>query len=114
MFTRAQFLRIIGTSASGLLIKPDRLNTFVRGNEFSKKLFGSNFVWGVATGAYQIEGAWDTDGKGPSVWDVFSHKNGKIHDRANGDISCNFYHKYTDDLLLLKKLNFKAFRFSVS
>jgi len=114
MFTRAQFLSIMGTSASGLFLFPGRIKAISQADEFSKNLFGNNFTWGVATGAYQIEGANNKDGKGHSVWDVFSHKKGKIRDHSNGDISCDFYYKYNEDLQLLKSLNFGAFRFSVS
>jgi beta-glucosidase len=114
MVTRAQFLNILVTSTSGLFLFPGKLKTVAHTDELSKHLFGNNFIWGLATGAYQIEGAYDKDGKGPSVWDVFTHKKGKIKDHSNGDIACDFYNKYYEDLQLLKSLNFDAFRFSVS
>jgi len=82
--------------------------------EFSKRDFGDNFYWGVATSAYQIEGAWNIDGKGESVWDKFSSKPGHIKDKSNGNEAINFYHSYETDLKLLKSLNFKNFRFSFS
>jgi beta-glucosidase len=75
--------------------------------------FGKDFLWGVATSAYQTEGAYDLDGKGISVWDKFSHK-GNIKDGQTGDIACDFYHKYPGDISIIKDLNFKAFRFSLS
>lgn len=81
--------------------------------------FGDGFTWGVATASYQIEGAWDADGKGPSIWDTFTH--GKvlglrspIRDRSNGDVACDFYHRYPEDVALLDELGFGAKRFSVS
>jgi beta-glucosidase len=80
---------------------------------FTKSDFG-NFNWGLATAAYQIEGAWDEDGKGLSIWDIFSHKPGKIKDGSNGNISCDFYHHYKEDLVLFKSLGFDSFRFSLS
>jgi len=67
--------------------------------------FGDDFLWGVAVAAAQIEGAADKYGKGPSIWDTFSKKPGK---------ACDFYHHYKDDLALVKLLNFKIFRFSIS
>ena len=56
--------------------------------------FPENFIWGTATSSYQIEGAADVGGKGPSVWDTFSHTPGKIKDNDNGDIACNHYHSF--------------------
>lgn len=81
---------------------------------FTKQDFGSEFIWGAAQASYQTEGAWNEDGKSPSVWDVFSHKKGKIERNENGDIATDFYHHYEEDLLLVKQMNFKAFRFSLS
>ncbi|MDP4209425.1 MAG: GH1 family beta-glucosidase [Bacteroidota bacterium] len=82
--------------------------------EFTKALFGEDFHWGVTTSAYQIEGAWNVDGKGESIWDRFSNHEGHIKDKATGNIACDFYHRYHDDLKLLKNLNFKDFRFSLA
>ena len=79
-----------------------------------KSDFGDDFYWGVATSAYQIEGASDADGKGESVWDRFTSKQSNIKDKSNGKIAIDFYNRYEDDLKLLKKLNFKNFRFSFS
>jgi len=76
--------------------------------------FGKDFIWGAATASYQIEGAWNTDGKGVSIWDVFSHTKGKIKNGHTGDVSCDFYHRYPADLDLLKSLGFKHFRFSLA
>ncbi len=77
-------------------------------------LFPRNFAWGVATAAYQIEGAWNEDGKGESIWDTFSHTPGKIADGTNGDITCDHYHRYRDDIRMMKELGIKNYRFSVS
>ena len=76
--------------------------------------FGDDFTWGVATAAYQIEGAWDADGKGPSIWDTFSHRRRTVRDRSNGDVACDFYHRYPQDVALVKDLGFGAKRFSTS
>ncbi len=82
---------------------------------FSKADFGADFKWGVATAAYQIEGAWNVDGKGENVWDRFTHrKKGKIHKGENGDIACNFYQSYDSDIKLVKQLGMQVFRFSVA
>jgi beta-glucosidase len=76
--------------------------------------FGKDFIWGVSASAYQIEGAHNIDGKGPSIWDVFSNTHGKICNDHNGNTATNFYHLFDEDILLLKKLNIKNFRFSIS
>jgi beta-glucosidase len=76
--------------------------------------FPSNFLWGAATASYQIEGAWNEDGKGESIWDRFSHTSGKITDSDTGDVACDHYHRYKDDVTLMHQLGLKAYRFSVS
>lgn len=82
--------------------------------QISKEQFGKDFIWGVATSAYQIEGNSDADGKGESVWDRFTQKRGKIRDSSDGKIAIDFYNSYKSDLALLKSLNFKHFRFSIA
>jgi beta-glucosidase len=77
-------------------------------------LFPTDFIWGAATASYQIEGAWDADGKGESIWDRFSHTPGKIVDAATGDVACDHYHRYQQDIALMRQLGLKAYRFSVS
>ncbi|MDE6747139.1 MAG: family 1 glycosylhydrolase, partial [Oscillospiraceae bacterium] len=76
--------------------------------------FSDNFVWGAATASYQIEGAAAEDGKGKNIWDVFSHTDGKISDNSSGDIACDHYHKFKEDVKLMSELGLKAYRFSVS
>jgi len=76
--------------------------------------FPTNFLWGAATASYQIEGAWDEDGKGESIWDRFSHTPGKIANGDTGDIACDHYHRYQDDIALMRSLGLKAYRFSIS
>lgn len=75
---------------------------------------GAPFVWGVATAAYQVEGAWQTDGRGLSVWDAFSHTPGKIENGDTGDVACDQYHRYEEDVKLMKELGVSAYRFSIS
>jgi beta-glucosidase len=76
--------------------------------------FPEGFIWGASTAAYQIEGAPDADGKGPSVWDTFSHTPGKVRGGDTGDIACDSYHRYREDVALMASLGLKNYRFSIS
>ena len=76
--------------------------------------FPSDFVWGVAAASYQIEGAAFEDGKGPSVWDMFCRKPGAVWQGQNGDVACDHYHRWREDVRLMKDLGIKAYRFSIS
>ena len=76
--------------------------------------FGEDFTWGVAHASYQVEGAWDADGKGGSIWDTFTRRHGKIRDGSDGRVACDFYHRYAQDTALVADLGFDAQRFSVS
>src|SRR6478735_8894592 len=82
--------------------------------ELAKADFGDDFTWGVAHASYQVEGAWDADGKGPSIWDTFTHGGGRIRNGATGDTACDFYHRYPEDTDLVKTLGFDAQRFSIA
>jgi beta-glucosidase len=77
-------------------------------------LFPPGFVWGVATSAYQIEGAAGIDGRAPSIWDTFSHTPGAIADGGHGDVACDHYHRWAQDLDIVASLGVQAYRFSVS
>jgi beta-glucosidase len=79
-----------------------------------KYQFPHGFEWGVATASYQIEGGWDADGKGESIWDRFTHTPGHVLDNSTGDIACDFYHRYEEDIRLIKELGIKTYRFSIS
>lgn len=76
--------------------------------------FGPDFRWGVVISAFQNEGAHDADGKGPSIWDAFTERRGKIKDRSHARTSTDFYNRYVDDILLARSLGFNVFRFSLS
>ncbi len=76
--------------------------------------FPEGFIWGAATASYQIEGAWNEDGKGENIWDIASHTPGKIKNGDTGDIACDHYHRYKEDVQLMKKLGLNAYRFSIS
>ena len=76
--------------------------------------FPADFLWGTATSSYQIEGGHDADGKGPSIWDAFCRIPGRIRNGDNGDVACDHYHLFREDVKLLKELGFKAYRFSIS
>ena len=76
--------------------------------------FPDGFLWGTATAAYQIEGAHDADGKGPSIWDTFSHTPGTIETGEVGDVACDHYHRAREDVGLMAGLGLNAYRFSIS
>ena len=76
--------------------------------------FPKEFIWGAATASYQIEGAWQEDGKGASIWDVFSHMPGRVKNGETGDIACDHYHRMEEDVVMMKKLGLQAYRFSFS
>jgi beta-glucosidase len=76
--------------------------------------FPHDFHWGVASSAYQIEGGWNEDGKGPSVWDTFSHQPGKIYHGDNGDVAIDHYHRWKEDVQIMKSMGLKVYRFSIA
>src|SRR5436305_9540228 len=80
----------------------------------ARSLFPNDFTWGVATASHQIEGAVQEDGRGPSIWDTFSHTPGKIQDGSTGDIACDHYHRYRQDVELTQSLGINGYRFSIS
>ncbi|WP_100615744.1 GH1 family beta-glucosidase [Confluentibacter citreus] len=78
------------------------------------KTFPNDFIWGTATSSYQIEGATKLHGKGPSIWDAFSSIPGKVHNGETGDIACDHYHTFKEDIQLMKNMGVKAYRFSIA
>lgn len=77
-------------------------------------VFPEGFIWGAATASYQIEGAWNEDGKGESIWDRFSHTPGKVLNGDTGDVACDHYHRWRDDIRLMQEIGLKGYRFSIS
>ena len=73
-----------------------------------------DFAWGVATASYQVEGAAYEGGKGLSIWDVFCKQPGRVQDGDSGDVACDHYHRYRDDVALMKRLGIDTYRFSIA
>ena len=110
---RLEFLKYMAALAAMWRVNPIPGKIFTDA-EITKADFGNDFTWGVATSAYQIEGAWNADGKGESVWDRFTSKLRNVKDKTNGNYAIDFYNRSENDLKLLKSLNFENFRFSFS
>src|SRR5277367_5204098 len=116
---RRQFVRNSLTAAGSALLAAN--TSFLPGqisataaSRTNGARFPDGFLWGMATASYQVEGAWNEDGKGESIWDRFSHTVGKVKGAATGDVACDQYHLYKEDIALMKQLNQKSYRFSVS
>jgi beta-glucosidase len=77
-------------------------------------VFPKGFVWGAATAAYQVEGAWNADGKGESIWDRFAHTPGNVRNGDTGDVACDSYRRFHEDLALAKQMNLESYRYSIS
>ena len=90
------------------------LNKLLTLSIITAKDFGKNFEWGIVIAAAQNEGAVNTDGKGQTIWDTFTRSNSNIKGAGKLTVACDFYHRYKDDLLLVKALGFSVFRFSIS
>jgi beta-glucosidase len=80
----------------------------------TRDIFGDKFVWGVATASYQIEGAVEEDGRKPSIWDTYSHTPGRTFNGETGDIACDHYHRYKQDVGLMRDLGLNGYRFSIA
>ena len=114
-FSRRQFARLAGLSALGIVASPAMAADKKRApDRHAPAPFPKDFVWGTATSAYQIEGAVNEDGRGRSIWDTFSHTPGKIGDGSNADRANDHFHRYKEDVRLIKDLGVKAYRFSIA
>jgi len=115
-FSRRQLAKLAGLSALGLAMPAAAAEKKGRPAQdyFTPAPFPKGFVWGTATSSYQIEGAVNEDGRGPSIWDTFSHTAGKIADHSNGDRANEHYHRYKEDVALIRALGVKAYRFSIA
>lgn len=119
-FSRRQFAKIAAWSALGLSkasaasepVRPSKVASVPAANLAAG--FPDGFLWGTATSAYQIEGAVNEDGRGPSIWDSYAHTPGNILDRSNADHANDHYHRYKEDVQLIKALGAKAYRFSIA
>lgn len=111
---RKEWLKFAGLLGMGMLAGNTKAIPWLSEDELRRADFGPDFQWGVATAAYQIEGACNEDDKGPSVWDTFTHRKGKIKTGENGDIACDFYHRYPQDLALMRQMGIPNYRCSVA
>jgi len=116
-FSRRTFARLLGSAA----LAPTALTTIatsasgeVTPTAPSARSFPKGFLWGSATAAYQVEGAVNEDGRGPSIWDTFSHLPGKVKNGDTGDVANDHYHRYKEDVQLMKALGLQTYRFSVA
>jgi beta-glucosidase len=117
--SRRRFATLAGWSAFGFSTKPTEAaggdTTVARKlSSESRATFPKDFLWGTATSAYQIEGAVEVDARGPSIWDRFVRLNGKIVDQSTADVANDHYHRYKEDVKLIKELGVKAYRFSIA
>ncbi len=116
-FSRRLFSQLVALDSFGMWatrIKSDQSEAKPAPDRRALTNFPKDFLWGTATSAYQIEGAVDEDGRGRSIWDTFSHTPGKIADHSNADHTSDHYHRYKEDVRLIKTLGVKAYRFSIA
>ncbi|WP_263382335.1 GH1 family beta-glucosidase [Granulicella arctica] len=115
-FSRRSFAQLVGATAGAVSLPSwaaglaqDAPKTDGNGRHFPQ-----GFLWGSATASYQVEGAVNEEGRGPSIWDIFSHTPGKTHGGDTGDVADDHFHRYKEDIQLMKDLGLKCYRFSVA
>jgi beta-glucosidase len=113
-FAKAAGIAIAGATASACGAGPSSPPAASPDRASRARSFPQGFLWGTATAAYQIEGAVKADGRGPSIWDTFSHTPGKVVGNATGDVADDHYNRYKEDVALMKALGVKTYRFSIS
>jgi len=113
-FTRREFGKIVAAAAAFAGVSLPRFSFGQTQSGSGSRGFPQGFVWGCATAAYQIEGGANEGGRGPSIWDVFSHTPGKTHNGDTGDVADDSYHLYREDVRLLRNLGVGAYRMSIS
>src|SRR3978361_69587 len=113
--SRRHFAKLAGFSALGMApAKSEDADVKQAPDRHAAASFPNGFVWGTATSAYQIEGAVNEDGRGRSIWDTFAHTPGRIADHSNADRANDHYHRYRQDVRLIRDLGVKAYRFSIA
>ncbi len=110
---------VAGAVAAGALMRARGLRAqsvpgAVSAERIAAARFPEGFLWGLASASFQVEGAWNEDGKGETIWDRFNHTVGKIKGAATADVASDQYHRYAEDIAILKRLNQKSYRFSTS
>jgi beta-glucosidase len=113
-FSRRMFAKLAGSSALLGAAPATMANSQPSADPHAAARFPDDFLWGTATSAYQIEGAVNEDGRGRSIWDTFAHTPGKIEDHTTADRANDHYHRYKEDVGLIKSLGVKAYRFSIA
>lgn len=117
--SRRDFAKLLGSTVVGAGLTPAHAATFAENEQTSDnkngaRQFPKGFLWGSATASYQVEGAVNEDGRGPTIWDTFSRIPGKVVNNATGDVSTDHYHRYKEDVQLMKSLGVKTYRFSIA
>lgn len=118
LVSRRSLARMAGCCVAALSLPQSRWSSAAHASSVEASCrsgsFPKGFLWATATASYQVEGAVHEDGRGTSIWDSFAHTPGSVANNATGDIADDFYHRYRDDIQLMKSLGIKAFRFSVA
>ena len=112
--SRRLFSRALGGSAAAFTLGNTAASAAPRAGAPEGLTFPKGFIWGSATASYQVEGAFREGGRGLTVWDTFAHTPGKTHNGDTGDVADDFYHRFPDDIRLMKDLGLTGFRFSVA
>ena len=117
-FSRRTLARLLGGSAAALSFPrvglAEGTSASAPENAESSRAFPNDFLWGSATASYQVEGAVHEAGRGPSIWDTFSHTPGKTFNGDTGDVADDFFHRYKEDIQIMKEIGLKTFRFSIA